>query len=116
MQSCVVIGASTLLIADTLSAILYVHSFGGRDHHLNGATVDNDFHGRLIETARTRLAPDLRYQFDQLSSEAQEDIAVTLMYCADRLPQVFNVEDLDTLVAAVAEVVNSLTPAPDAVH
>lgn len=116
MQSCVDFGALPLLIGDALSAILYVHSFGGRDRQLNGAIVSSDFHGRLIETARTQLAPDLQHQFDQLSPEAQEDIAVTLMYCADKLPPVFNVGDLDTLVTTVSEVISSMTPAPDAVY
>lgn len=78
--------------------------------------MSSDFHGRLIETARARLAPELRHQFDRLSREAQEDIAVTLMCCADKLPPVFNAEDLGRLVATVEEVVSSMTPMSDVVH
>ncbi len=55
-------------------------------------------------------------QFNQLDREAQADIAVTLMYCADRLPPVFHAEDLSILIATVNEIVRSMAQQPDIVH
>lgn len=76
----------------------------------------SDFTNRLIETARVRLSPEIQQQFDRLSLDAQTDIAVTLMYCADQLPPVFYPEHLGTLVATVEERLRSLATQPDAVH
>lgn len=78
--------------------------------------MSSDFHNRLIETARVRLSPEMQHQFDRLSLDAQTDIAVTLMYCADQLPPVFRPEHLDALITTVEERVRSLVSQPDIVH
>lgn len=99
------------------SATVPTCRLAGNDVCLIGATlVSVDFNGRLIETARLRLSPEMQHQFNQLDDDAQADIAVTLMYCADRLPPVFHAEHLGVLISTVNEIVRSMAQQPDVVH
>ena len=75
-----------------------------------------EFQDQLIESARQRLSHEMQQQFDRLDPEAQTDVAVTLMYCTDLLPPIFQPEDLDRLVAVVEEQLRLLTRQPRTVH
>lgn len=63
----------------------------------------------LIDATRARLAPDLRCQFDALDDDAQEDIAVTLLWTTDQLPVILEPAECHTLSRAVQVVLESLT-------